>query len=340
MSGRILIRMLMISCLCLGLVAGAGAEEKQQYTVKPGDTLWGLAKQFYGDEQLWPKLWEINKFNTTNPHRISVGDVLDIFPLDRLMRAQAPPAPPPVEGLYDRGQPMETYFPKYFTFLADPKGIGGSGVLRIKVKKRDPLTGGVVESYDEVREVGEIVASTERGDGFGQIKLDDGKRMLSFYDNVMVRFSADVAKILDSHTHEDPDPFFRSFPIYGMGLNIREPGRARVEYKENIGRLHQYKGNLTVVARVESLVPMPIESSDDTAHQVRRHGRFWAGDQMDPQNSETEPVSYVARIMYSELPIDIGDKVFLFKSLYPGPDRVFGQQKLHEAGEYTAPNMP
>ncbi len=34
----------------------------QIYTIAPGDTLWDLAQQFYGDAYLWPQLWENNRY--------------------------------------------------------------------------------------------------------------------------------------------------------------------------------------------------------------------------------------------------------------------------------------
>jgi hypothetical protein len=50
----------------------AGAKS---YTVKRGDTLWALAKQFYGNAYLWPQLWESNTY-ITDAHWIYPGDPL------------------------------------------------------------------------------------------------------------------------------------------------------------------------------------------------------------------------------------------------------------------------
>ena len=50
----------------------AGAKTHE---IKAGDTLWALAKQYYGNAYLWPQLWESNTW-ITDAHWIYPGDVL------------------------------------------------------------------------------------------------------------------------------------------------------------------------------------------------------------------------------------------------------------------------
>jgi LysM domain len=45
------------------------------YTIKQGDTLWGLAQQFFKNAYLWPQLWESNTW-ITDAHWIYPGDML------------------------------------------------------------------------------------------------------------------------------------------------------------------------------------------------------------------------------------------------------------------------
>jgi len=45
------------------------------HTIAGGDTLWGLAVQYYGNGYLWPQLWESNTW-ITDAHWIYPGDVL------------------------------------------------------------------------------------------------------------------------------------------------------------------------------------------------------------------------------------------------------------------------
>src|SRR5437870_590763 len=45
------------------------------YTIKQGDTLWGLAQAQLGNAYLWPQLWESNTW-ITDAHWIYPGDVV------------------------------------------------------------------------------------------------------------------------------------------------------------------------------------------------------------------------------------------------------------------------
>ncbi len=52
----------------------------QTYTVQKGDTLYGLAKRFYGDGKLWTRIADANKDKIRNATTIPLGAVLVIPP--------------------------------------------------------------------------------------------------------------------------------------------------------------------------------------------------------------------------------------------------------------------
>ena len=58
--------------------AASGGGAGQTYTVKAGDTLSKIAKQFYGNANDYNKIFEANKDQLSNPDRINVGQELKI----------------------------------------------------------------------------------------------------------------------------------------------------------------------------------------------------------------------------------------------------------------------
>ena len=50
--------------------------------MQAGDSLWDLARTFYGDPHAWPKILDANRARLSDHDHLTVGQVLDI-PLSR-----------------------------------------------------------------------------------------------------------------------------------------------------------------------------------------------------------------------------------------------------------------
>ena len=56
------------------LTSSSTAKEGKYYTVQRGDTLWGIAKKFYGNGSKYPEIAKAN--NISNPDIIHTGQVI------------------------------------------------------------------------------------------------------------------------------------------------------------------------------------------------------------------------------------------------------------------------
>lgn len=72
-----------------------------EYTVKKGDTLWDISKQFLHDPFKWPAIWNFNEF-IANPDLIHPGEKLKFYP------AIKEAAPPPEKVVEEKKEPVQS----------------------------------------------------------------------------------------------------------------------------------------------------------------------------------------------------------------------------------------
>ena len=85
------ILMILVLALSFCPFFSASAQEKRDgeevYTIKKGDTLWGISSRFMTSPFLWPKLWEMNPY-ITNPHYIYPGNPVRLTPLQEATKGE------------------------------------------------------------------------------------------------------------------------------------------------------------------------------------------------------------------------------------------------------------
>lgn len=76
------------------------SDHPQRYTVKKGDTLWGISAKFLKNPWVWPSVWHANP-QVKNPHLIYPGDTISLVYLDGKPQLRI-----------DRGRPTVKLSPK------------------------------------------------------------------------------------------------------------------------------------------------------------------------------------------------------------------------------------
>ena len=71
------------------------------YTVRPGDTLSGIARRFYGQAGAWPRLYQVNRAEIGGPGLIHAGQVLRV------------PRDPPAHSAYRAPAGGRVYRPRH-----------------------------------------------------------------------------------------------------------------------------------------------------------------------------------------------------------------------------------
>ncbi|NWG76259.1 MAG: LysM peptidoglycan-binding domain-containing protein [Rubrivivax sp.] len=172
------------------------------YTVKRGDTLWGISSLFLRSPWRWPELWGMNLEQIRNPHLIYPGQVLVLERVDgraRLRLAQAVGGEPGTVKLSPRVR---------------EEALGDSAIPSIPMHLIAPfLNEAVVFDRDELAAAPRVVAAQE------------GRVMMSRSENAYVR--GEIADLRDWRVFREAVPLVDPTTNEVLGFEARYVGSAQ-----------------------------------------------------------------------------------------------------------------
>lgn len=181
--------------------------QPRTHIVVKGDTLWDICEKYYGDPNLWPKLWQMNPF-ITNPHLLKPGDLVTLL--------EGVPLKKPVE---EEKIPVKEV-PKPKPIVPKVAGIDVSGFTNVH-------TLGYL-SAKEMEPWGTVLAS------------ESGRTLLSPGETIFVNFDrGKVIKPGDQFNICQSSPLIMH-PITGEEIGYIFSVRARLVIQEPVGLGYAY----------------------------------------------------------------------------------------------------
>jgi len=187
------------------------AAHPRQYTVKKGDTLWGISNLFLQDPWYWPEIWQKNN-QITNPHLIFPGDVLTL--------------------VYVNGQPQILVNDAQHKAVQKDSAAGGLPVKKLSPTVRSKSLQASIPSIpgDAIRQFltkPRIVTKEQLEQAPRIIASDEKHLILSDGDRVYIRGEIDKERV--------------RFSIFRPGDALRDP-----QTDELLGYEAKYTGDLHV----------------------------------------------------------------------------------------------
>ncbi|MGD8227632.1 MAG: LysM domain-containing protein [Desulfobacteraceae bacterium] len=201
------VTLVLLFAICLFTPSFSWAQP-QTHVVQKGDTLWDICEKYYGDPNLWPKLWQMNPF-ITNPHLLKPGDLVTLL-----------------EGIPVRRAEVEQ----------EEKEIPVKKAEKPKPVTAPMVTGIDVSGLTNVQALGQL--SVKEVDPWGFVlSSESGRQLLSQGDTIFLHLNnGKAAKPGDQFNICQSSPLIKH-PITGenIGHILSVLGRVVVEEKVGVG---------------------------------------------------------------------------------------------------------
>jgi len=216
---------------CLFFSNSMTVAQEMTHTVEQGDTLWNICEKYYGDPDLWPKLWQMNPF-VTNPHLLNPGDQITLFEKEPVKVATVP-------------EPEKTVPVKATEVEPSEKGISVKGIT-------------------DVRTLGYL--SLLKQEARGRIFASESGRLI-FYKGDVAFLTVDKEKgikVGDEFAIVKPSPLLKH-PVSGKKLGYSYSIHGKLVIEESAGLLYSKstgefkdKDNIFKARIIEVFAPISI----------------------------------------------------------------------------------
>jgi len=229
---RYFIIMLLLAAGCFFLDPSLIWAQKLTHTVQKGDTLWDICDHYYGDPDLWPKLWQMNPF-ITNPHLLRPGDVITLFEQEPVKEVKV--EKPAVEEPVKKEEPKPRVMGVDVDHLTDLDSVG-------------------FLSHEKIESWGTLFAS------------DNNRIMLSEGDTAYILFDKDkTIKIGDEFTIGKSSAILKN-PVTGKDLGYVFKVKGKVKVEERLGLAYgderfYNKENVFLTKVIKSNEPIYVDDS-------------------------------------------------------------------------------